>query len=346
MEEMLQGFQMQNLIVKNRIVRSATNSCLGNADGSLSDAELKMFEELAKNDIGLIITGHCFVSPKGRANKSQTSICDDTCIEGFKKLTRMLKKYDSKIIAELSHGGAQSVSTEIPIAPSSIEMIPGKPAREMTIDELVQIKTAFINAAYRAKTAGFDGVQVQAAHHYLLSQFITQTTNHRTDLYGGNIENRFRLVKEIISGIKDKCGADFPVFIKLNSSDTPNGRYENELLYMVKECKSIGVEAVEISGDFSKKGIKDHNYFLDAAVKIRKAVDIPIMLIGGTRNLNDINTVLGAGIDMVSICRPLICEPDLIPKLLNGQKESKCRSCNKCFAVYATHNVRCVQHIS
>ena len=343
MSKSLETVMLKNISFKNSIVRSATFSRIGNQDGSISDSEMIMYKELARNNIGLIITGHCYVSSTGRMSYNQTSISDDSYIPRLKELVTMVKQFDCKIVAQISHAGAQTSVVDEPIAPSNIEMIQGHHARKLSLLEIEQIKQDFIHAAFRAKESGFDGVQVHVAHNYLLCQFVTPAFNHRTDSYGGSQKGRFRIVKEIIEGIKEKCGREYPVFVKINSNvESDEVQYFNDLVAMLKEFKILGVEAVEVSGyNFFRKGINEHNYYLDTVRALREQVDIPVIVVGGVRNFNDMDEMLNAGINMISLSRPLICEPDLITKLMEGQKESKCLSCNKCFSV---QDKRCVLH--
>jgi len=191
----------------------------------------------------------------------------------------------------------------------------------------------FIDAAYRAKLSGMDGVEIHCAHDYLLCEFLTPSFNKRTDKYGETYEGRFLIVKKIIQGIKNKCGADYPVFVKVNSNAAEeNEQYTSDLKKMIPEFKRLGVEAVEFSGsNFIHMKYSDHNYFVESAMNIKGNTDIPVIVVGGIRNFEDMEAALEAGVDMISISRPLISEPDLITRLKNGQEKARCTSCNKCF---------------
>lgn len=342
----LDKISLSNIESKNRIVRSATHCYLGNTDGTMSEAEYAMYEELAKNEVGIIITGHCSVAVSGMANEDQTAIYDDEFIPQLTKLHRLVAGYGAKIIVQINHAGPRAVHHDDLAGVCAAELKKGKHARALTLAEIAEIREQFIAAAYRVKQSGMDGVQIHAAHSYLLSQFIDKTFNHREDAYGGaSIENRARLTMEIVAGIKEKCGADFPVFIKLNNdSKTDNEEYEQDLIYMLKEFKALGVEAVELSGvDFISKPRTETVYYLERIARVRKLVDIPLILVGGVRSLDEIETVLAAGVDMVSLARPFICEPNIIPLLLAGQEKAKCLSCNKCFALpKIKKGIRCV----
>jgi 2,4-dienoyl-CoA reductase-like NADH-dependent reductase (Old Yellow Enzyme family) len=346
MTKALEEITLKHMKIKNRIVRSATHCFLGTKEGAMTEVEYAMYQELAANDVGLIITGHCSVSPIGMANEDQTAIYDDVFIPQLKKLHSIVSKYNAKIIAQISHAGPRAVNHDDLAGPSAAELKKGKSARELTLDEIAQIKVDFINAAYRVKESGLDGIQLHAAHSYLLSQFIDKTFNHRTDAYGGTIENRFRLTREIIAGIKEKCGEEFPVFIKINNdSRTDDDGYEQDLLYMLQELSKLGAEAVELSGaDFISQPRTATTYYVERIAKMKKAVPaLPIILVGGVRSLVDIDKVLDSGIDMVSLSRPFICEPDIIQRLLNGQEKSKCLNCSKCFALPKIKpGIRCV----
>lgn len=322
---------LNNLVINNRIVRSATHSMLGNLDGSISNEELTMFEELASNHVGLIIAGQFFVSSDATAGPGSNELTSDSLIEAASRIMEVVKPYDTKVIAQLNHAGAYAYSPD-PYGPSVIDLADGRQAREMTLEEIERAKDAFVLASVRAKKAGFHGVQIHAAHRYLLCEFLKPSMNKREDMYGGNSENRFRLVKEIIAGIKEACGESYPVFIKIDSNDLEDfDTYNKDLEVMMPELKALGIEAVEFSGsEFSTKKYKDHNYFLGRALEISKDVDIKTIVVGGVRNFGDMEEILSEGIDMVSICRPFICEPDLITKLKNGQEKARCVTCGRC----------------
>lgn len=340
-----QAVELCHLTSKNRLIRSAVHSFLGNTDGTMTKAEYDMYETLAKNDVGMIITGHCSVAPTGRANEEQINIYDDIYIPQFTKACEIVHAYGAKFIVQINHAGPRAVGIEDYADVVECELKKHHFARELRVDEIEAIVQAFISAAVRVQKAGCDGVQIHAAHSYLLSRFIDATFNQRTDEYGGSIENRFRICEDIIRGIKKACGENFPVLIKINNdSKTDDETYGMDMVYMLKKSKALGIELVECSGvDFISRPRTDTLYYLERVAKLRREVDIPMSLVGGVRSLADMETVLDSGIDMVSIGRPFICEPDLLPKLFAGQKKAKCLSCNKCFAIpHIRTGMRCV----
>jgi 2,4-dienoyl-CoA reductase-like NADH-dependent reductase (Old Yellow Enzyme family) len=346
MNKVEQEINLQHIRCKNRLIRSAVHSFLGNPDGTMTAAEFNMYETLAKNDVGMIITGHCHVSPLGQANEEQIAIYDDQYIKQFGEAAAKVHPYGTKFVVQISHAGPRAIHNEDLADVVEREMKKNHHARELTLAEIGAIRQQFIDAARRLQKAGVDGIQIHAAHSYLLSRFIDVTFNQRTDEYGGSIENRFRLCAEIIEGIKAACGEDFPVFVKINNdSKTENEAYGQDMVYMLKQCRQLGVELVECSGvDFISMERTATLYYLERVAALRKEVDIPMSLVGGVRSLADMEAVLAAGIDMVSLGRPLICEPDIFKKLLSGEQEkSQCMSCNRCFALpHIKPGLRCV----
>lgn len=330
--------------LRNRIVRSATRDGVENEDGTVSDRQIRIFEELAENETGLIITGHLYVSPEGRASRSQNGICGDEFIPGLRRLTRAVHEREGCVVAQISHAGAKAIVPE-PAAPGELELIPGKKARMLTEEEIGKICLDFADAASRAKQAGFDGVQIHMAHHYLLSQFLTPEMNTRTDDYGGSAENRFRICRRVIEEVRRECGHDYPVLVKLNSN-VPQGdeTYEAELIGLVRELEKLGVCAVELSGyDFSARRPDERNYYLDRAARVQQITGIPVILVGGIRSLSDIARVLDSGVRLVSFSRPFICQGDLVSRLRAGEKP-RCTGCNQCFTLPQSRGIRCVFH--
>lgn len=338
------SIQLKNLEISNHFVRSATHDYAQGTDGILSEKQLDIYEELAKNKVGLIISGHMYVSEEGRASDDQNAIDHDELVPRLKEVVEAVHQYESKFIAQLAHAGAKARVSQA-VGPSELLLRGETPCQALTHEFMKQIRHAFIEAAKRAKRAGFDGVQVHMAHGYLLSEFVTPEYNHRKDEYGGSVENRFRYAREIISGIKQACGETYPVFVKINSNVLVDDEaYESDLLYMLNEFETLGVEAVELSGcDLGTKKYGDHNYYLERAAKLAELTEIPLILVGGIRTLLDIEHVLESGVSLISFSRPFICEPDLINKFKAGHK-AKCVSCNNCYGLYYREGRRCIRH--
>ncbi|SMC47198.1 HisA/HisF-related TIM barrel protein [Papillibacter cinnamivorans] len=350
MSKVFDPMELKNIRLKNRIVRSATVDPFGNKGGTVSDAQVELYRTLAENNVGLIIAAQSGVADAGRISDDQNLISRDSFIDSHRRLTDAVHKAGSKIILQISHcgAGAMSIDGNPPMAPSDVPY-PGSKVipRPLAVAEIEEIIGQFIAAAVRAKAAGYDGVQVHGAHGYLLSSFINPVQNKRTDEYGGGIENRFKMAEKVIRGIVNELGPDYPVLLKINSNIEENDEtYYSDLVYVAKTCKSLGVSAIEYSGyNFTPLGRKGlHNYYMDRVSALRREVDLPVILVGGVRSLQDMDAVLSSGIDMVSLSRPFICEPDLVTRLRNGQEKATCISCSKCFYLYYKEGRRCVFH--
>lgn len=324
---------MKGKNIKNRFIRSAVNDHLGNLDGSVSDAEIEMYDKLGQGDIGIIITGHMNVSPdlKYRADIVQLSIGDDQKIDGLKRIADKIHEYGSVAIAQISLAGPKGLS------PFDFN--------ELSAEQMEEIGRWFVNAAIRAKKAGFDGVQIHIAHWYLLQAVVNIDMNHRVDKYGGPIDNLIRLPREIVEGIRSGCGDDFIIMVKMNAHNTSEGIDDYELLSSyVSILQHSGVDLVEISGaDFTQKSRNAELYYLDAVKFLRERFqNLPLSLVGGIYNKGSIRKALETT-DFVSLGRTLLTQPDFINMLKAGDVDkSRCLHCNKCFEIFATKYKRCV----
>ncbi|MCF8011020.1 MAG: NADH:flavin oxidoreductase [Clostridiales bacterium] len=347
MKKFFEKINLGGIEVSNRIVRSATGESLAAEEGYVNEDVFKIYKDLAEGKVGLIITGMMAVK-KNDICPGLLRIHDDDYIEGLQKICSVVHKNNSKIMAQLAHGGTQIIAnpSHSPIGPSKVkDLVSGITAKEMTQDDIYDLVKSFGNGALRTKKAGFDGIQLHAAHGYLLSKFLTPYYNQRNDEYGGSLKNRIRILIEILNNVKSKCGQDYPVFIKLNSADFLDhneGLMFKEGLQIAKLVAEERFDAIEVSGGItytpnseSRKNINSKEkeaYFEGYAEKVANAVSIPVILVGGIRSLETIEEVLqGTGITAISLCRPLIREPGLVKRWLAGDREkSKCISCNKC----------------
>lgn len=350
MNTVFQPFTLGPLELRNRIIRSATFDPLGNSDGTVSEEQIALYRRLAENQVGLIITALAAVAEDGIVNRKQNRLYDDKFIPSHRALVEAVHQAGGKVVLQINHCGAASV-VENPMSPSGIPSPFTKaPCREMTKEEIKRVTADFAAAAVRGKAAGYDGVQLHCAHGYLLSQFISPVFNKRTDEYGGNVENRFRFAAEVIAAVREAVGPDFFLSIKINSNIEENDEsFGPEFQWIGRKCKELGVEFIEVSGcDFTPRGrAGEHNYFLTRAAALKEDTGIPVALVGGVRSPEDMQAVLDAGVDMIAICRPFICEEDLVVRFLNGQEKAACVSCSKCFvlgAKYSQTGIRCILH--
>jgi len=336
--------------LKNRFVRSATWEGLANLDGSCSEELNDLVVELAKGQVGLIINSAAYINKTGQGVIRQLGIYDDRLVAGYKKMVEKVHNEGSKIIMQITHAGARA-STQYtktkPFGPSSIEIKDILNCREMTVDEIFEIIEDFKNAAVRAKNAGFDGVQLHAAHANLLCQFLSPVFNKRTDEYGGSIKNRVRLIVQVLRAIKTELGEKFVVSIKINSNDfTEGGFTENEMLDVSAILESAGIDAIELSGSLSLniskyissregriKSKEEEVYYRDAAKSFKAEIAVPLILVGGIRSYEVAKELVEKEqADYISLCRPLIREPGLVKRWQSGDiRRATCISCNKCF---------------
>ncbi|MFX0125103.1 MAG: NADH:flavin oxidoreductase, partial [Candidatus Hodarchaeota archaeon] len=224
--------KIANVLVKNRIVRSATAENMAE-EGHPSDQLIDLYIELAKGEVGLIITGGIAVDPSSTFSKKGTSLHNDTFLPNHRKLVDSIHGYDTKIVAQIGHTGRQSSNKRYEaVAPSSI-LYPqtGRVPRALSTEEIKNnIIPWFVSSGRRAFESGYDMVQLHAAHGYLLGSFLTPYTNKRTDEYGGSTFNRTKILIDIYQGLQDEVGKEFPIIIKLQTQDgdLPGGLKLNE----------------------------------------------------------------------------------------------------------------------
>jgi 2,4-dienoyl-CoA reductase-like NADH-dependent reductase (Old Yellow Enzyme family) len=215
--------------------------------------------------------------------------------------------------------------------------------RALTSDEIGSLIGDFVAAARRVREAGFDGVQLHAAHGYLLSSFLSPHTNRRQDEWGGSLGNRTRVLVEIVSGIRRVAGPDYPLIVKLNSTDfLEGGLTVDESILIAKTLETEGLDGIEVSGGTAEAGKgsmweglrseEEEGYFVDSAAKVKAAVRIPVFGLGGWRTFKAMEKAVKQGrADFISLSRPLIKDPQLVRKFRIGEVgRSDCVSCNKC----------------
>lgn len=334
--------------LRNRICRSATNDYAGHADGTVSHAQRDIYRALAENEVGLIITGHACVSADGRNDPNQNCMYDDRFVAGQRALTDLVHCLGGKIVQQLNHSGGKCPPAVIggtPLAPSAREYVPGVPARAMTVPEILRVQKDFAAAAERAKAAGYDGVEIHAAHGYLLSQFIDPAWNERADAYGGCAENRFRMLCETMERVRAAVGADFPVLLKLHVNlAQPAEEFEDALVRLLDFAAGLGIAAAELSGfDFAQQPPENRRYYLAQAARLAQRVSLPLILVGGLRDRADLQAALDAGMELAAVSRALICQPHFVRIAQHGGI-SACRACNGCFRCYPQTGRRCVLH--
>jgi 2,4-dienoyl-CoA reductase-like NADH-dependent reductase (Old Yellow Enzyme family) len=336
---------IDGLEIRNRFMRSATWDHTATKDGEVTDTSVRLFEGLARGGVGLIVTGYAYVSEQGKAALGQYGAAEERHIKGLRRLVRVAHDHGAKIALQIAHAGIQLGMLQSPdriaLAPSHIESHP-LPHRAFTAVEIEETVSDFAAAAARGREAGFDAVQLHSAHGYLMSQFLSPLTNRRTDEWGGSPAGRRRFHIEVLRAVRRAVGKDYPIWIKIGLQDHSDGGLPlSDGLDTLKALVAEGLSAAEVSAGqpgravrVRKPGDEERAYFRRDSAEAKRAVDIPVMLVGGVRSLSMAEEILSRGeADMISMCRPLIREPDLIARWQRGDAApAKCISCAKCLA--------------
>lgn len=327
MPDLFEFSKINGMILPNRFIRSATWDGLATEEGATTTQMIDLMVKLARGGVGLIITGHAYVHISGQHQPGQLGIDREERVPGLRSLADAVHENGGKILIQLGYGGAYLSKSRL---------------RNMTAQDLRALVVSYGKAAYRAKRAGFDGVQIFAAHGFLLSQMLCPRYNDRTDEYGGEIRNRARMLFQVTDEIKDIVGSDYPVLSKLNCRDfVEDGLTLEDSIETAAMLEERGIDAIELSGgllnnpNLMKNDIhveEDEAYFRNEARALKKKLSVPLMLVGGIRSYQTAERLLNDGTaDYISMCRPFICEPDLINRWRDGNySKSACISCNQC----------------
>ena len=340
MNTLFEPNKIGTLSLANRFIRSATWAGMADDDGNCSSRLIELMANLAIGRVGLIITGHTYVQQNGRHSPWQLGIDRDELIPGLKRMTRAVHDKNGKIAVQLGYGGAYLSKSRL---------------RSLSVSDIQEIINDYGKAAGRAKEADFDAVQIFAAHGFLLSQFLCPRYNDRSDMYGGSIQDRSRIVLEVLDSIRKAVGPDYPVLIKINSRDfVENGLSLKESVQVGVMLRDRGIDAIELSGgllnnpDMLRAEIKneeDEAYFKGEAGFFKEKIKVPLILGGGIRSYNVARQLIEQGTaDYISMCRPFICEPGLVRRWHSGNlAKAACISCNNCVEqVKSGRGISCV----
>lgn len=357
MSSLFEPYDFCGIELQNRFVRSATMENMATQERLPSEPLLNLYEDFARGAVGLIITSSTRPDRNWQWLPGSKNMCidKDELIPGFSSLADRVHAHGSKVAMQL---GSFVKYGEDLVAPSSViyKWAPEVNARALTIKEIGAIIKAYGDAGERAHKAGFDAVQLHAAHGYPLCSFLSPLFNRRNDNYGGSAENRVRIVIEIAAEIRKKTGKDFPVFIKMNVADfCEGGMVIDDAVEVAKIMAQNGISAIETSGgatghDVTPLGHSEgskwtEGYFMEYAAAIKEAVDVPVILVGGLRDMNMMERVLDQGkADLFSMSRPFIKDPTIIKRWTEGSREpSDCTSCNGCMDLYMEgETVECI----
>jgi 2,4-dienoyl-CoA reductase-like NADH-dependent reductase (Old Yellow Enzyme family)/thioredoxin reductase len=334
---------MGRLRIKNRLVMAPMGSRLANEVGGVSQRQIDYYSERAKGGVGTIIVEITGVeSPVGVASPKTLTIHDDIYIGGHNDLVEAVHAFGAKIISQLGHVGRnrRAVYGAQPVAPSAIPCtFFGVIPRELTVPEIEDIVGKFIEAAKRAKTAGYDGVELHGAHGYLIAEFMSATSNHRKDRYGGDLNGRMTFPLEIIRGIREEVGPDYPILFRFSADEFVDGGMNlEESKKVAKILERAGIDALDVSAgtyDSMSRSIEpmsyDQGWKIYLAESIKKVVKIPVIGVGQIRTPEFAEGILEEGkVDFVALGRSLLADPYWARKAREGRENEiiPCISCN------------------
>jgi len=362
MDILFQPWEMESLKIRNRIVRSATDETLSTDNGAPTQRLIDVLVGLAKGGVGLIIAGTAYISREGRWGRNTTGINDDGLIKPLSRLCDAVHRAGGILAAQLLHAGstinpAIISEKEALFGPSSmIDPVCGHPVVALSKKQILKIVEDYAKAAYRAKEAGFDAIQIHAAHGYLINQFLSKSRNRRKDKYGGSPKQRALLLYQVYEAIRGEVGSDYPIFIKMSAYDGfPGGVEPQESAQVASVLDNMGINAIEVSAgtpEGAKKNGWDHiipapfreGSLLKYPLQIKERVKCPVISVEGWRTPKEIAKALEK-IDAVSMSRPFIREPYLVNRWLDGDlSPAHCISCNKCLGLTMKSGLSCIFH--
>lgn len=362
MNILFQPWEMGNLQLRNRIVRSATDETLSTDNGAPTQRLIDILVDLAQGGVGLIIAGTAYISREGRWGRNTTGINDDGLIKPLSCLCEEVHGVGGILAAQLLHAGSTINSDiisekEALFGPTAmIDPVCGHPVVELSKGHILNIVEDYAKAGFRAKAAGFDAIQIHAAHGYLINQFLSKSRNRRKDKYGGSLKQRALLLYQVYEAIRGEVGLDYPIFIKMSAYDGfPGGVEPQESAQVASELYDMGINAIEVSAGTPEGAVKngwDHiipapfkeGSLLKYTLQIKEMVKCPVISVEGWRSPLKIGKALEK-IDAISMSRPFIREPHLVNRWLEGDlSPAHCISCNKCLGLTLRSGLGCIFH--
>lgn len=308
------------LILKNRIAKSAMSDSLGDGTGHPTAEQIRLYQRWAAGGLAISIIGEVQLSSGYAENPGNLVLSEASDLDRFRELARRGGENGTGLWLQLGHAGALAYApTSNPKGPSALDL-QGLRCTEITLEEMRRLPSAFATTARLAQQAGFGGVQIHAAHGFLLSQFLSPLFNRRSDEYGGAIANRMRPLLEAIEATRAAVGPDFPIAVKLNSSDQLEGGFDaQDALKVVAALDQSSVDLIDISGGTYFPGAKAASdgtgrgpYFLEFARRARTTTTKPLMLTGGFKTRAQADEAVASGaVDIVGLARALVLEPSL-----------------------------------
>jgi len=320
MPNLLTPLPFSGLTLRNRIVMPPMWSGQATPEGFITDAIVDYHRRRAAAGCGLVIVEHAFVHPRGRHSARQVGVHTGAAVEGLSRLASAIKTEGAAACLQLSYAGSRSSSAVLgvtPLGPSPVKHPyepEGEVPREATAAELAQIAAAFGDAADRARLAGFSAIEIHAAHGFLLSQFLSPLTNRRTDDYGGALEQRAKLHREVVAAVRGRVGPWFPVFMRIGADDeTPGGLRIEEGANLAACMADNSVNLIDVSGGLQgSRGVgKGPGYFVPYAEAIKRRVGVPVLVAGGISDPAMADRIIREEqADLVGVGRAMLTDPD------------------------------------
>lgn len=358
---------------RNRLVRAGTSETMATVDGRATPALAGLYGRVARDGVGVLVTGHLYCHSRGQYARRQTGIHSDEVLDSLRTLVDAVHAEGGLIVAQLAHAGSQSrIVDNEPLAPSPVpNALTGRPVAASAEAEITEAVAAFAAGARRAMQAGFDGVHIHGANGYLISEFSSPLTNRRTDEWGGSAEARDRFALEVVDAVRSEIPRDRSLTMKLGLVDAVRGGLDlDESIPRAARLVARGLDALEVSSNVMalatdsakqyvavdrRRALEDwlvhrlhkqpapEAYFVPWARRLRAEVDTSIIAVGGMRRTQTMERVLADGdADFIAMARPLIREPDLAAQIAAGRRgRVDCTSCNLCLMHEGHHSLRC-----
>ncbi|AKJ69454.1 2,4-dienoyl-CoA reductase [Pandoraea thiooxydans] len=329
-------------VIPNRLAKAAMEENMADADHAPSDALLRLYDAWARGGVGLILTGNVMVDSRAMTGPNGVVLEDDAHLERFRRWAQIARAHGAQVWMQINHPGRQMQAAlgQTTLAPSAVALDLGGLSKRfavpkaMTDHDLAELEQRFTRSAMLAEQSGFTGVEIHAAHGYLLSQFLSPLTNLRQDQWGGSIENRARLLVRIVRSVRSAVSPGFAVAVKLNSADFQRGGFDaDDARQVVEMLNPLGVDLVELSGGSYEapamqgqardgRTLAREAYFLEFARDIAAIAQMPLMVTGGIRRREVAERVTGSGIAMVGMATALSIAPNLPRDWLAGRDEA------------------------
>jgi 7beta-hydroxy-3-oxochol-24-oyl-CoA 4-desaturase len=345
MTTLFDELQIGSMTLKNRTFMAPMSLGYGDQTGIPTLQEQAYWLERAKGEVGCIITDATSVDPNTPYLGNTLCFRSEESIVEYKKFTDKIHEYGTKIIPQITHPGPESISSFFgvtPISSSGYLNSMYQKTRELKVEEIPNIISMYANTSYQAKQAGFDGIELHCAHGYmLLGSFLSPLKNKRTDEYGGDLMHRARLLFEVIEAIKSKCGAEFPIILRMSGSEKiAGGNTVENMLQLIPELEKRGVDAFEISGgsqyELPNKIMPSHGEEcatnLKEALRIKEISHIPVLLVGKINEAKLARSLVEEEkVDGIVLGRALLADADFVKKVKEG-KDCQIAPCTGCLA--------------